>query len=90
MEDLHKAVGPWVDQSLTPTAQLMLRQVELEAEGLTADQLRLCLLATWRGWMVERQVVIGAMAELAIDLQVEFPTGFAPLDILKSHEEGMD
>jgi len=86
VDDQTQAVGPWVDSQLPVTAQLMLRRVALEAQDLTADQLRCCLMATWRGWMCERHVVQEALLELEVDLQVEFPSGFSPLDVLD--EEG--
>ncbi len=84
MEELHKAVGPWVDEQLPVTAQLMLRRVKLEAEQLDAAALRTVLMATWRGWLVERQVVQGAISELGIQLEVELPSGFSPLEVLEA------
>lgn len=60
----------------------MLRRVELEAAQLDAAQLRLALQAAWHGWMAERQVVQHAMAGLGIDLEVNFPRGFSPLEVL--------
>lgn len=81
-------VGPWIDEMLPVRSQLQLRQVAIQAGEMNARELRECLMATWRGWLMEREVVRGAMLEVQVDLQVEFPEGFLPREILDAGAEG--
>ena len=75
-------VGPETDQHLPVGHQLLLQQVKLQSEGLSAEQLRLCLIAAWRGWLSERVVVQTALFRAGVGLAIELPKGFAPRDVL--------
>lgn len=77
-------IGPWLDPLLPATAQMLLRSVEIQAEDLEEEELRHVLLATWGGWMVEREVVRQHLAAMEIELEVAYPEGFLPHDILRS------
>lgn len=75
-------VGPWVDEHLGPASQLLLQLVQRQAEGLSAEELHICLIATWRGWLAERQVVREIMQSLDVDLEVSLPVGLQPRAVL--------
>lgn len=75
-------VGPWLDELLPPTAQLLLRSVELQIDELDEEELRHVLMATWRGWLVEREVVRQHLEAMDIQLEVAYPEGFLPFDVL--------
>ena len=77
-------VGPWLDELLPATAQLLLRSAELQAQELEEDELRHVLLATWRGWLVEREVVRQHLEAIGVELEVAYPEGFLPFDVLLS------
>ena len=77
-------VGPWLDELLPATAQLLLRSVELQLEDLDEEQLRHVLMATWRGWLVEREVVRQHLEVMDIHLEVAYPEGFLPHEVLLS------
>lgn len=77
-------VGPWLDELLPATAQLLLRSVELQLEDLDEEQLRHVLMATWRGWLVEREVVRQHLEVMDIHLEVAYPEGFLPYEVLLS------
>jgi hypothetical protein len=61
-------------------AQLRLRQVELQAEQLNAEQLRDCVVAAWGGWLLERHRVSRALECAGIDLQIK-ASGYTPFEV---------
>jgi hypothetical protein len=73
-----------MDELLPPTAQLLLRSAALQADHLDEHELRHVLLAAWRGWLVEREVVRQHLSALGVDLQVAYPEGFLPFEVLLS------
>lgn len=80
-------VGPWVDEQLGPCSQLLLARVALELEELEAPELRAYAMAVWRGWLTERQVVRETLLEMGVDLSVELPEGFSPLEVRWCEED---
>ena len=60
--------------------QLRLRQVELESQHLDAEQLRICLLAAWSGWLLERHLVNSAIETVGVHIDLKVG-GYTPGEI---------
>lgn len=62
--------------------QARLRQVELEAAGLSRDELFRCLMAAWSGWLTERHMTSTLLedVDLAIDIKLR---GCTPAEVCR-------
>lgn len=70
------------DPRLPPSSHLKLRQVELEAESLSAEQLRRCLLAAWSGWLLERHLVNQVLEPMDIQIDTRL-RGYTPAEVCR-------
>ena len=76
---MNPSNAPPVAHSLAAMAKL--REVELQAAGLDADQLRLCLQAAWSGWLLERRLLLQALEVHGVDVTLR-PRNYTPNEIL--------
>lgn len=57
---------------LTLHDELRLRQVQIEADGLSQEQMQECLLRTWQRWLQERRMLLELVeAETGLKMEVE-------------------
>lgn len=57
-----------------------LRQVELQAEQLTREELLRCLMAAWSGWMLDRHMTNKALECLDVTIENRL-SGFTPAEV---------
>lgn len=68
---------------LTPESEFRVRQIALEAEELSADELRKVLVRTWQVFLLERQTIKDALAAEGFDCHFEVQ-GLHPRELAAS------